>query len=389
MDVYGKDDVAPVSRRRFLTTAATALGGLALAACGQSGTTGSENGGAAGATTGTGAGATAAAAGAGTTEQAAIKWSSWGNPGEIKRFQEYTADFMKRHPNIQAELIPVPADYEAKMLTQLSGGAAPDVFYAGESFISKVIASGTVVELTELLKGPNSKSKPEEFFEGLWGAARTKDGKIWGATVDCNPLGMWYNKKMLADAGVTTLPAELAKAGTWNWEAFSTMVEAVVKTGKRGLILENWWGGIYDWVTTNGGKVYDNDRFVAHEDPKAIAAYQFIYDHLQKKNFVYAGTLPRGQGSDAMFLGQQVGFVSGGRWLLPAFKQAKGLEYDYVTWPTNTGKKIEPTLIGTSYMVINAQSPNKEAAFAFLTDFCSKEGQIFRLKGGGNALPSI
>jgi ABC-type glycerol-3-phosphate transport system substrate-binding protein len=83
------------------------------------------------------------------------------------------------------------------------------------------------------------------------------------------------------------------------------------------------------------------------------------------------------------------GFIGAGRWLLPVFKKNGGLEYDIVTYPTNTGKKIESEPIPTAYAVINAKSPNPDAAFAFLTDFVSKEGQTFRLQGGGNAVPSV
>jgi multiple sugar transport system substrate-binding protein len=40
-------------------------------------------------------------------------------------------------------------------------------------------------------------------------------------------------------------------------------------------------------------------------------------------------------------------------------------------------------------MVLNANAKNQAAAFQFLTNFVSKEGQIYRLQGGGNAVPSV
>jgi len=239
-----------------------------------------------------------------------------------------------------------------------------------------------------MVSGPNSKSKPEDVVEGLWGPAKTAEGKIWGMPVDCNPLVFWYNKKLLQDAGVTTMPADLAKEGKWNWDALSTMLDQVVATGKRGVIFENWWGPIWGWATSNGGKVFDGNNFVAAEDAKTKEGLKFVIDNVQAKKFTYSGSLPKGQGQDAMFLSQQAAFVVAGRWLLPVFKKAANLEYDIVVWPTNTGKQIEPTPIATAYMVQNAKA-NKDAAFAFLTDFVSPESQIFRLQGGGNAVPSV
>ncbi len=318
-----------------------------------------------------------------------IKWSTWGNPGEIQRFNEYTAAFNER-TGAKVQLIPQPEEYEAKLMTQLSGGTAPDLFYSGDTTMSKLIASGAILELTELVQSDVSKSPPDEVTEGLWGPARTEDGKIWGMPVDCNPLVFWYNQKLLTDAGVTEMPADLYEEGQWTWEALSTILDQVKAAGKRGLIQDKWFGPMWGWVTTNGGTVFNEEQqFVAHEDPKAIEAFQFILDNIRDEKFTYSGALPKGQGADAMFLSQQVAFVLAGRWYLPIFKQATGLEYNIVPWPTNTGKKIEPAPIATAYMVQNANAQNPEAAFALLTDFVSAEGQKFRLKGGGNAVPSV
>lgn len=40
-------------------------------------------------------------------------------------------------------------------------------------------------------------------------------------------------------------------------------------------------------------------------------------------------------------------------------------------------------------MVQNVKAANADATFKFLTDFVSKDGQTFRLQGGGNAIPSV
>ena len=221
------------SRRAFLATTATAFGGLVLAACG------GASGGTAGGGSGQGSGG------------AALKWSSWGNPGEAQRFVDYTKDWNTKNPTVPAEFILIPNDgYEAKMLTQLNGGTAPDVFYAGDGTIGKLIANKTIVDLTDLLNGPDSKSKPDEFADGLWGAAKTKEGKIFGVTVDCNPMVMWYNKKVLQDAGITELPAALYEKGQWNRQAFQGMLDQLHAKNKYGFILENWWGALL-WLGDN------------------------------------------------------------------------------------------------------------------------------------------
>jgi multiple sugar transport system substrate-binding protein len=375
------DDPKFISRRKFLSAAAMAVGAVGLAACGSGGT--NAGGGAGSSGGGTGGGASGGKA-------ATLNWASWGNPGEAQRFEEYTKDWNSKNPDVPSKFVLIPNDgYEAKILTQLNGGTAPDVFYAGDSTIGKLIANKTILDLTELLKGPTSKSKPEEFAEGLWGAAKTKEGKIFGVTVDCNPMVLWYNTKLLQDAGITEMPAQLHAQGKWNRETFTQMLEKLKAKGKYGYILDNWWGHYWSWVTTNGGKVYDNEKFVADQDPKALDAWNYIAGNVKNKLFTYAGGLPKGQGADAMFVSQQVGFVGAGRWLLPVFKKATGLQFDVAPWPANTGNKMEPAGVPTAYMVINSKAKNQDAAFKFLTNFVSKDGQVFRLKGGGNAVPSV
>ncbi|WP_199616670.1 ABC transporter substrate-binding protein [Paenibacillus alkalitolerans] len=328
--------------------------------------------------------------GGGSGEKVKITWSTWGNPGELGRFQEFTDDFNKRHPDIQAELIPIPNDgYEQKMLTQLSGGTAPDVFYSGDGLISQLVANGSVEKLTPFMEKPGSALGPNDLVDGLYGAAK-QGSDVWGLTVDCNPMLLWFNKKVLQEAGITEMPNDIYEKGQWNWEAFKAMTEKIQAAGKYGFVLDSWWGPYYSWATVNGGKVYDeNGNFVLHEDTKGKEAMKFLFDNIKAGNFTFSGSLPKGQGGDAMFMSNQLGFLGAGRWMLPVFSKNDALEYDVVPYPTNTGNKMEPAAIPTAYLVMNKNTKNKDAAWIFMSEFVNKEGQTFRLQGGGNAVPSV
>ncbi|MBO0795665.1 MAG: sugar ABC transporter substrate-binding protein, partial [Ktedonobacteraceae bacterium] len=330
--------------------------------------------------------------GGGSAANPPIKWSTWGNAGEIQRFQEFTKKYNTDH-KANVTLIPVPSsvNYVQKILTELNGGVAPDLFYAGDGDIIKFVQNKTIVELTALLGSSKSHSKVDEYLPGLWGASKTKSGKIYGVPVDCNPLVLWYNKKVLQDAGVTDDPATLASQGQWTRDKFEEIINKVHAKGKYGYVLDDWTLPVYSWITPQGGTVYDEDgygQFVAQDDAKAVEAFQWLAKGMQSKTLTFAGTLPKGTGADLAFISNQVAFVSAGRWYLPEFKVAKGLEYDIVPFPSSTGK-MEPAGVALAYMVINNKTKYQDAAFEFLTNFVSKEGQTFRLQGGGNAVPSI
>jgi multiple sugar transport system substrate-binding protein len=325
-------------------------------------------------------------------EKTKITWSTWGSPEELTRFNEYNADFMQKHPEIDLELIAVPSydEYHPKMLTQLGAGKGPDALYVGDDNIGKFVVGGALLDITDMLNGPNSQTKPEDFFDGLWGAARTPEERYFGVTNDCNPQVLWYNKTALTDAGITDDPAALQKAGTWTWDAFTGMCAKLAAAGKSGAVLENWFADTYSLISANGGQVYADGKFVATEDPKSVAALRLIYDNVQSKAFTCSNFLPEGQGAGALFISGLAGFRSAGRWFLPTVKGAlKPEEYDIVSWPTNTGTPIEPSAIATSFMGLNARTAHPDQAFAFLTAFDSKDGQLFRLQGGGNGVPSI
>jgi multiple sugar transport system substrate-binding protein len=321
-----------------------------------------------------------------------IKWSNWANTGEIQRFQAFTANYNKTHnTNVQYTFVPTAnGNYFTKILTELNGGDAPDVFYVGDGDIGKLVANQSVVQLNSLLNGSNAKEKASDFAPGLWGAAKTQSGKIFGVPVDCNPLLLWYNEKVLQDAGITTMPADIYQQGQWTRDAFQLMIEKIKANGKYGYVLDAWPLVFYGWVTTNGGKVYDNNgygNFIAHEDPKALDAFTWLATQVRQKTMVYAGSLPKGQGNDLALISGQTGFISVGRWDLPEFKTA-GIKYDCVPFPSSTGK-IAPAPIALAYMVINKKTKLENQAFDFLTNFVSPQGQTFRLSGGGNAVPSI
>jgi multiple sugar transport system substrate-binding protein len=330
--------------------------------------------------------------GSGGGNGTSIKWSNWANTGEIQRFQAFTANYNKTHnTNVQYSFIPTAnGNYFSKILTELNGGVAPDVFYAGDGDVGKLVANKTIVQLDPLLASSKSKEKASDFISGLWGAAKTPSGKSFGVPVDCNPLLLWYNKTVLQNAGVTTMPADIYEQGQWTRDAFQGILTKIKASGKDGFVLDSGSVNYWAWCTTNGGKVYDKDNygnFIANQDPKSLDALTWLDNQMKQKTIIYAGSLPKGQGSDLALLSGQAGFIAVGRWDLPEFKSG-GIKYDCVPYPTPSGK-IGPAPVPLAYMVINAKTKLQDQAFDFLTNFVSPDGQKFRLQGGGNAVPSI
>jgi multiple sugar transport system substrate-binding protein len=320
-----------------------------------------------------------------------IVWSTWGNPDELTRFDEFNTDFMARHPDIEVVLQPVPSysDYHSKLLAQLISGTAPDLFYVGDDNIGKFVDSNVLQPVDDLMAAPDSRIKPADFLDGLYGAAQ-KDGVTYGIPVDDNPDVLWYDKQALAAAGITEDPAELAANGEWTVAKFLEMNDKLKAAGLLGAIYWNYWATHWSWVSANGGTVFDDQgNFVLPGDPASIAALETLAARFGDGSFALADTMPEGAGADTTFLTHGAGFFSQGRYTIGTIMEGGEQDsYDIVRWPTVDGQP-RPTGVAAAYMGINKASPNVDAAWQFYQDFLSADGQRFRLSGGGNAVPSV
>ncbi len=313
-------------------------------------------------------------------------FTAWANTGEIAvlskavdRFNEIQSQYKVTFQNAPGE------GYEQKLITSLAGGTGPDIFYAGEGTVAKVIANGTAAELTDFMASEKSHAKADEFAEGLWGAAKTDDDKIYGITVDCNPILLYYSPKMFEELGIKD-PQEYFEEDNWTWDSFDETLDQLVDAGKKGFIMNGDPIYVYSFTLGNEGSVWDGDTYKF--DDNAKEGFKYIVDRIQDGRFTYAGSLPKGQGADASFISGQVGYVTAGRWFTPTFHDAN-IDFDYIPYPTKSGKKYAPVWVATAYMCVNKGSKNMEGAMEFATFYCSKEGQSARLSGIGNAIPSI
>ncbi|MFV0407802.1 MAG: extracellular solute-binding protein [Propioniciclava sp.] len=319
-----------------------------------------------------------------------VIWSTWGNPEELTRFNEFNDEFMTKYPDIKVTLNPVASysDYHSKLLAQLTSKTAPDVFYIGDDKLGQFVDAGVLLGVNEKMAAADSVISSDIFFDGLFGAAEV-DGEIYAGPNDVNPDAFWYDKKALEAAGITEDPAELAANDQWTTAKFLEMNDKLAAAGLTGSIYWNYWATHYSWISSQGGKAYEGDAFVGNTDPTTVEAVTTLGQYFQDKKFLVADTMPEGAGADSVFVTHKAGFFAQGRYTIGTLKSA-GVEgdYDIVRWPTPDGKAA-PTGVAASYLAINKDSANADAAFLFWSEFLNADGQKFRLAGGGNAVPSV
>lgn len=318
-----------------------------------------------------------------------LTWSTWGNPGELSRFYQLTAAYNKAHPSVHWTLVPIPnTGYAQKLQTELASGSGPDVYYMGDGDVSTFVKDNVLLDLTPYLGTGPIKHTVSDWPAGVWGGAKVGND-VFGIAPDCNPLVIYYNKTVLKEAGITVSPETLYEQGKWTWAEFQKLTAQVKAHGKYGFIQDDWWAPIDSWLYVNGAQPYDSKgNFIGNKDPKALASYNYLENNIKNGNFIFAGTLPKGQGDDAMFMSNQAAFVTAGRWYAPEFNAAKNLNYDVVPYPTPTGK-LAPTGIALAYVGVNKNTKYPKEAWSFLDYFTSDPGVTMRLSNGGNAIPAL
>lgn len=328
--------------------------------------------------------------GSGSGAGGSVSWAAWANPGEDKRYKQFATELSKKI-DAKVSFQAVVGDYQAKLLSQLAGGSAPDAFYVGDADMAKMIEAKQIADLSDYLNGGESPVRLEDFPEDLYQWCKPADGSagIFGIPVDCNPSVFWFNKDVLSAAGVSQDPAQLFEAGTWTPDALEDLLGKVRASGKKGLIVSNWW---FNWCTATtmfGGQLTDESgKLVLADDPKAQEGLEWLLEQFKSGNITYAGSLPKGQSGDALFLAGQLALNNVGRWALPTLKDVK-FGYDIAPVPSPSGKDILPAPVATAAIALNAKAKNPEKALELIGNYVSRDGQKFRLSGGGNAVPSI
>jgi multiple sugar transport system substrate-binding protein len=338
---------------------------------------------------GSSGGGTGGAGGSDGEGNGAVVWSTWGTPEELTRFDEFNAEIMARHDDLDVTLQPVASydDYHSKLLAQLTSGTAPDAFYIGDDRLGEFVDAGVLMPLSDRMA--DSDTSVDDFFPGLFGAAEV-DGEIYAAPNDSNPDALWYDKAALDAAGITEDPAALAEDDEWTTEKFLEMNDALAEAGLIGSMYWNYWATHYSWISSQDGVAYDESgAFVGNEDPTTVEAMDTFAEYFRDGTFVVADTMPEGAGADSAFVTHGAGFFAQGRYTIGTVQSAGEPEqYDIVRWPTPDGAE-RPTGVAASYLAINKDAQDPDAAFTFWSEFLSAEGQTFRLSGGGNAVPSI
>ncbi|WP_033440442.1 ABC transporter substrate-binding protein [Saccharothrix sp. NRRL B-16314] len=150
----------------------------------------------------------APAGGGGSNEVTYWLWDA----NQLPAYQACADAFQAANPDTKVKIEQFGwADYWNKITTGLVAGTAPDVFTNHLNYYPTYASKNQLVPLDEFVQ--RDAVPTDVYAEGLADLWVAQDGKRYGLPKDFDTVALFYNKKMLADAGVAE--ADLAKL-TWN-----------------------------------------------------------------------------------------------------------------------------------------------------------------------------
>ncbi len=200
------------------------------------------------------------------------------SPERTKLLQTQLAEFQKANPGTTVELITVPWDgaFE-KVLVMFKSGQIPDVIEMPERWNALYVKGKQLEPLDPWLK--NSKELAT-LQKAVLEVARFGADKTYQIPYGFYMKALFYNKKMLAQAGVQPPKTQ---------EEFVKAVEAVSTKlpGKYGYCLRGGKGGGFEWIghaTTYGasGSYFDKAGNSLYATPGFQKGMQMVVDFYQK-----------------------------------------------------------------------------------------------------------
>ncbi len=221
-------------------------------------------------------------------------------------FQNMANDFEAKHPDVDIKLEDVSwDDLQQRLTTDIAGGTAPDIAIIGTRWLVDYVQQDIAEPLNSYIT-PDFRAK---FIEAFMKPS-VIDGKTWGLPVAASARAMYYNKDLLAKAGVNEPPA------TWDdLEADAKKVKAlggnVYGFGLQGKEIETdaYW---YYALWSEGGELLSGGKSGIASDSGIKAATMY-------KRFIDEGITQSGvtdynrQDIEALFKQGRVAMTSRGR----------------------------------------------------------------------------
>jgi len=309
-------------------------------------------------------------------------------------FQAAKQEFEAANQGVSVELQPIQGnddDYGTKLALALrSPSTAPDVFYEDTFKVRSDVDAGYLLKLDPLLEG---WADWEKYDDAAKAAGKADDGGTYAVPLGTDTRAIWYNKKVLASAGVSD---------PWQPRSWQDILDTARKikandpsvipfnmyAGKgtgEGTVMQGFYELLYGtgsslyadeskkWVVASAG-FQDSLAFLKtlYDERLAVTPAEALDANVWKK--VFGEWFPTGklgatvEGSYAPSFWQE-----GGSYAWPAYEQEMGV----APFPTQNGDAPGAvSMSGGWTLAVGAETKDPDLAFEFLTTALNEKNSL-------------
>jgi multiple sugar transport system substrate-binding protein len=218
---------------------------------------------------------------------------------------------------IEHQSVPSP-QLNAKILQQAASQTMPDVLMVNNPDLPQFADTGALRPLADL----GVDVGDDAFYRSVLDVG-SYDGKLYGLAPNVNSLALFYNRRLLAEAGVE-VPT--------TWAELRAAAQALTVGDRHGFAYSAASGTEGTWtfipfLWSNGGSQ------LALDAPEAVEAVEF-YTGLARDGFVPSSVVNWSQADvKDQFAAGNVAMMINGPWQIPSLEEAEGLDWGITTIP--------------------------------------------------------
>ena len=280
------------------------------------------------------------------------------SPARTETLKEIIGAYEAAHPGVTVEIVSMPwgQAYE-KLATMVAGGDVPDVVEMPDKWQALYAGADKLVNLEDHIKNWDHGAT---LTDKTMAMARLAGGTAYSVPYGFYLRAMFYNKKLLAEAGVDTPPKTME-------EFHDALAKVSALDGKSGYCLRGGRGGHSGWLmnaaTMNGSAdFFTEDGKSTLNTPEAIKGYQELID-------IYQDGLAPKDSVNWGFNEIVAGFYSGTcafldqdpDALIAVQERMENEDFAVIPMPTGPHGKAYPTIGFVGWSIFNATEHESEA----------------------------
>ena len=310
-----------------------------------------------------------------STKKIKLRFENWEVTSEqLSLWQGVTDKFNQSQSKIYIKFEPVQGGTQ-KIITEIAGGAAPDIFYWCTP-MPELIMKKVVVDISPFIE--KEDIDPLDYFPSVWNGSEFED-KIYGLPCYWSTDAIAYNKDLFDQEKVPYPSFD------WTWDEFLKTAQRLTKRKEGRIIQYGCTPPDARHIIRNFGGNWFNQKgaFIA-DTPQSKEALTFLQDLRYKYQVAPSlASLPPNfyRGEIDFFMTGRVAMFRANTCILPVLKKIKQFRWDIAPIPRYKDKK-RTVWEGGGVLCISSQSKYPKEAFEFVKFACGKEGETILAKGG-------